>query len=144
MKGKIIAAVVVALLGAAGVGLQLNPCVVDSPFCQAHLEKQGALKDAAEPYYISFQTQWLAQTAHILYPAYAMGQGQEGSVVLRLRVSEDGKLLEKSVAQSSGFALLDKAALDAANAFVFNPAGFGNVLFPYEKDFKVTFKLAQE
>ncbi|HMY40571.1 MAG TPA: energy transducer TonB, partial [Marinagarivorans sp.] len=82
-----------------------------------------------------------AQRANILYPAYAMDRGLTGVTELELRIDSDGKLLEKSISESSGHPILDKAALAAADTFVFNVAGFGNVLFPYSKELKIRFRL---
>jgi TonB family protein len=140
MLRKILAALpALALLG-AGAFFYQNPCAVDSFICTRYEIQQAQLQDAANPHYMSFQTPWLKQTAHILYPAYAMKKNYEGSVVLKLTVGEDGKLLEKQVQDSSGHAELDESALHAADSFIFNTEGFGQVQYPYVKTLKVTFK----
>ena len=54
--------------------------------------------------------------AQVFYPAEAVKQGLEGEVRLLLLMDGKGKLLDVRVASSSGHALLDKAALDAARA----------------------------
>lgn len=46
------------------------------------------------------------------YPNAARARRQEGVAQLRVSVARDGNLLALSLAQSSGFALLDQAALD--------------------------------
>lgn len=51
------------------------------------------------------------------YPAAAQRRGQEGVVVLRARVAADGSLLGVEVADSSGWPLLDEAALHAVRAW---------------------------
>lgn len=142
MSKKLLLPLAVALLAGAGaLTLNLKPCIVGNPLCEAHLEKVGAQKDQDNPFYLSFATPWLAQRANILYPAYAMDRGLTGVTKLELRIDSDGTLLEKSVSESSGHAILDKAALAAADTFVFNVAGFGNVLFPYSKELKIRFQL---
>lgn len=46
------------------------------------------------------------------YPSSARARRQEGTAQLRVSVARDGSLLHLSLQQSSGFALLDQAALD--------------------------------
>lgn len=61
------------------------------------------------------------------YPAEARRNGWEGTVSLRLRISEDGDVAEASVSGSSGYACLDQAALQEVWRWRFNPArdGYG-------------------
>jgi TonB family protein len=142
MNKKLLMALgVLTFITAPALTLVFKPCIIPSPLCQAHQEKLGALKDADNPYYLTFTTPWLAEKAVILYPSYAMNAGITGVTKLELRIDADGKLIEKSIAESSGHAVLDNAALAAADTFVFNVAGFGNVLFPYSKDLKIRFQL---
>lgn len=47
------------------------------------------------------------------YPALARRMGEEGEVVLRVELSEDGQIASVRVATSSGFRRLDEAALAA-------------------------------
>jgi len=58
------------------------------------------------------------------YPPALFARGIEGKVVLRLYVDEAGHLVADStrVAESSGYPLLDSAAVSAAPAFRFAPA----------------------
>ncbi|MEY4590977.1 MAG: Gram-negative bacterial TonB protein C-terminal [Pseudomonadota bacterium] len=140
-KKLIITLAASALATACAVVVAFKPCLIPSPICTAHLEKVGAQKDAENPYYLTFSTSWLAQEATILYPAYAMDNGLTGVAKLELRINADGKLIEKSIVESSGHVILDTAALAAADTFVFNVAGFGNVLFPYSKELKIRFQL---
>ena len=53
---------------------------------------------------------------HMYYPPEAIDQGLEGEVRLLLRLNDEGRLLSVSVAASSGFPILDQAALAAARA----------------------------
>jgi TonB family protein len=43
-------------------------------------------------------------------------EGQAGRIGLRLVIARDGRLLEASIAQSSGHAILDRAMLETARA----------------------------
>lgn len=49
------------------------------------------------------------------YPRAALRERLEGRVELALRIGADGRVLGVRVAESSGYALLDAAALDAAH-----------------------------
>lgn len=53
------------------------------------------------------------------YPFLAKRRGQEGEVLLKVRVSEEGKPSEVVLQRSSGFELLDLAALRAVEKWKF-------------------------
>ena len=56
----------------------------------------------------------LAQLADkLLYPPEAIKQGLQGEAVVLLDVGEGGRIVTASVASSSGYAVLDQAALRA-------------------------------
>lgn len=50
---------------------------------------------------------------HFHYPPLARQRGWEGRVLLGFRIDGDGRLQAQRVARTSGFALLDQAALDS-------------------------------
>ena len=56
------------------------------------------------------------------YPDRALERGLEGTVVLRLVVNENGKTEDVQIYKSSGFLMLDSAALQTAETFIFSPA----------------------
>lgn len=56
------------------------------------------------------------------YPASAREDGQEGLVVLRVRVSKDGRAAEILIARGSGVRALDAAALAGVRRWTFRPA----------------------
>lgn len=56
------------------------------------------------------------------YPALARRMGEEGEVVLRVELSEDGQIASARVATSSGFRRLDEAALAAIKHWRCNAA----------------------
>ncbi|WP_025323815.1 TonB family protein [Deferrisoma camini] len=56
------------------------------------------------------------------YPRLARRRGWQGVVRLRVRVSPDGRVLDASVEQSSGYRVLDRAALEAVRGWRFRPA----------------------
>jgi TonB family protein len=56
------------------------------------------------------------------YPAEAMMDGLEGSVEMNLLVGEDGTVGKAVVVRSSGFSILDNAAIQFAKKLKYNPA----------------------
>jgi periplasmic protein TonB len=60
------------------------------------------------------------------YPRRARQLGFEGTVLLDVKVNENGGVEEVNIAASSGYALLDEAAQRAVNAWVFKPARRGD------------------
>lgn len=72
-----------------------------------------------------------------LYPAAARRAGEQGTVLLELVVAPDGRPTEVNILRSSGFPLLDQAAIDAVRKWRFSTkeSGFARLQLP------VTFKL---
>lgn len=60
------------------------------------------------------------------YPAQAKRRGMQGSVMLGVVVRHDGTAKSVTVAESSGFAMLDESAKDAVSRWKFVPARKGN------------------
>lgn len=56
------------------------------------------------------------------YPPVAVRQGLEGQVVVRIRVSPEGRADATLVIKSSGHPMLDDAALEAVDRWQFDPA----------------------
>lgn len=61
-----------------------------------------------------------------VYPPMSRRLGEEGKVVLRVRVSRDGHPLTVEIRQSSGYARLDDAAKNAVERWRFVPARQGD------------------
>jgi protein TonB len=60
-----------------------------------------------------------------VYPLVARRRNYQGTVLLDVRVTADGKAAEVKVAQSSGYKVLDKSALSAVQGWRFEPARRG-------------------
>lgn len=75
------------------------------------------------------------------YPLAARRRGQQGTVVLNVTVSAAGRTTEVSLRQSSGFELLDRAALRAVSTWEFEPARVGGVAVESKIEQSVRFKL---
>jgi protein TonB len=56
------------------------------------------------------------------YPEIARRRGEQGRVLLRVAVSPAGLPVNVSVAESSGFSILDSAAVNAVEQWRFVPA----------------------
>ena len=75
------------------------------------------------------------------YPKGARQRGEQGDVVLEIRVNAEGKVDDVKVATSSGFAELDEAAIWAARAAKFSPARSGHDPVASTARLKLQFKL---
>ena len=75
------------------------------------------------------------------YPRLARERGWQGDVLLRARVSPSGRVLHVQVEESSGYALLDRAALKAVKGWRFRPARRGSHPVEAEVRLPVRFEL---
>ena len=67
----------------------------------------------------------IKQLSRPTYPESARRRGERGSVELRLQVLPDGSVGEVTITKSSGFRLLDEAAVAGAKHWQFVPATRG-------------------
>lgn len=78
------------------------------------------------------------------YPAAARRMGEEGSVVVHVRIGRDGRVLAAVIGRSSGSPRLDAAAIAHALAhWRFSPALDAGVAVEAERDITVSFRLDQ-
>jgi periplasmic protein TonB len=77
------------------------------------------------------------------YPMAAKERGQQGRVVLRVEVSPAGKPLGVTVRSTSGYPLLDKAALAAVEQWQFRPATQAGIAVAGAADVPVQFRLEE-
>ena len=78
-----------------------------------------------------------------LYPPTSRRLGEEGTVRLKVLVDERGRPRDVQVAQGSGFARLDQAAMDAVRRWKFVAATDGAKPITAWTQVAVTFKLTQ-
>ena len=71
-----------------------------------------------------------ALSKHLFYPPQAVAMGLEGDVILLLSLTESGQIVSAAIARSSGHAILDQAALDAAHHLGALPGNPRQTLFP--------------
>jgi protein TonB len=67
------------------------------------------------------------QHASVSYPHDSLKAREQGTVMLLVLVGVDGKVEDIRVEKSSGYARLDRAALNAVRTWSFNPASHGGV-----------------
>ncbi len=82
----------------------------------AAIESAGAISEAVP---------LAGQNPPPVYPRLALQRGWEGQVALRVRVSAGGDVEEVWVENSSGYPVLDQAALEAVKTWRFQPARQG-------------------
>ena len=64
------------------------------------------------------------------YPKIAREKGWEGTVLLKVLVSENGSPSQVVVEKSAGYPALDHSALEAVKRWKFNPAYHENIPYP--------------
>ena len=79
-----------------------------------------------------------------IYPPASRRAGEEGTVKLRILVDERGMPRDVQLAQGSGFARLDQAAMDAVRKWRFAAATNGSQAVTAWTNVAVTFRLTQE
>ena len=82
-----------------------------------------------------------AQRAEPIYPTEARRRHQQGIVVLELFINELGALDKVEITKSSGFPLLDAAAIKAMHQSQFDPAMNGEMKIRSRAEATVTFRL---
>ena len=75
------------------------------------------------------------------YPEAARRRGYEGRVLLRIKVSAEGKCASADIVESSGYSILDKAALAAITKWEFKPATVNGTPAEGEVEVPIRFKL---
>jgi len=60
------------------------------------------------------------------YPAYARQRGWEGIVKIRVHIDERGRVQDAVVVKTSGYDILDRAALKTVRQWLFHPAKIGS------------------
>ncbi|MCQ4146074.1 energy transducer TonB [Vogesella sp. AC12] len=78
-----------------------------------------------------------------VYPPLSIELGESGRVGLRVVVTTEGRAIDVSLSQSSGFPRLDRAALQAVRNWRFRPAMRGNVPIQYPHSFFIEFDLSK-
>ena len=83
------------------------------------------------------------KTDHPVYPRHAREKGWEGVVLLHLNISDQGNVVEATVKESSGHAMLDTQALQTIHHWKFHPAQNGNFPVSSVVNLPIKFDLRQ-
>lgn len=75
------------------------------------------------------------------YPLMAKKRGLEGTVVLKAEILPDGRCGQISIKKTSGYDILDQAALQAVTKWHFTPAKRGEQAIAGWVDIPIEFKL---
>ena len=75
------------------------------------------------------------------YPREARNHGWQGTTLLRVEVKPSGEACKIEVAQSSGYALLDDASVEAVRSWKFVPARLGDQAVAGAVEVPITYKL---
>jgi protein TonB len=78
-----------------------------------------------------------------IYPETARRAGWEGRVTVRVEVSADGLPISVALQKSSGYGVLDQAALRAVKSWRFQPRTMGGVAMAGTVDVPVNFTLSR-
>ena len=76
------------------------------------------------------------------YPVRARNLGQQGLVELEVEIGSDGRVLNLRLKRSSGYFMLDDAAVTAVKQWEFLPANRGGVLVDSKVEVPVRFRIA--
>ncbi len=111
-------------------------------------EKKACQKNTADKRSVSLKKGALIKAKPVadkseppVYPQIARVRGYEGRVLLRVSVSYKGRVLGVELIESSGFKVLDKAAVRAVRKWKFKPALKDGKTVPSVVEIPVTFKL---
>ena len=77
------------------------------------------------------------------YPAVARQNGWQGRTVLRVEIRSDGRVGTVEVLRSSGYAVLDNAAIEAVRAGEFMPAHVGGKPVSSSVEVPIRFQLVE-
>lgn len=75
------------------------------------------------------------------YPPEAYNQGIEGKVVVRLLVNKKGQVIDTKILRSSGYEILDDAALKMVRSSVYEPGTIEGVVSDFWLHLPIEFKL---
>ncbi len=78
---------------------------------------------------------------HPEYPMIARKKGWQGRLLLNVRVSEKGKVLNINIVKTSGFKILDKTSVETIKEWKFSPARIGNDYVEDYLNIPISFKL---
>lgn len=126
----------------AGEGLQKEPQQIASvSYGSRNVIKGTGGEDAQGSTEGTVAVPRYRENSRPLYPAVARSRGYEGLVMLSAEVRADGKAGEVKIAKTSGYPLLDRSALEAVEAWKFEPARRGGMPISMWVEIPIRFSL---
>lgn len=105
------------------------------------LEKQGERSETSTHNAVPFP---VSTPVKIVYPRKAVHKGWEGQTVVAAEILPDGSVGRTALAKTSGYNVLDHAAMDAIKTWKFSEASPEEDAVPQYVDIPVMFKLQNE
>jgi|GEM_PF-3375189 len=81
-----------------------------------------APKKAGDGKRYAFEAPVLIESVKPLYPVWASEQGMEGTVIVKMLVDTEGRVIDVEVVKTSGYRILDEAAIEAVKQYKFLPS----------------------
>jgi len=101
-----------------------SPNIKDTP----HKVKKEDISGSLSAIPITYAIPIYKSNISPLYPLLARKRGYQGTVLLEVLVSKDGKAASIQLSRSSGYKILDRAAIKGVRAWIFYPAKRGDEL----------------
>ena len=111
---------------------QQEPVVLPEPEPDLEIEHEVIPQPVVEPSQTQMQTGPVTLSSELsvscpklsapTYPAISRRMGEEGKLMLRVELDEDGRIDQAQVVDSSGYDRLDKAALEAVKSWQCRPS----------------------
>jgi len=102
-----------------------SPNIKDTP----HKVKKEDISGSLSAIPITYAIPIYKSNISPLYPLLARKRGYQGTVLLEVLVSKDGKAASIQLSRSSGYKILDRAAIQGVRGWLFYPAKRGDELF---------------
>ncbi|MBW2465852.1 MAG: energy transducer TonB [Deltaproteobacteria bacterium] len=115
--------------------------ITDEPAIRTELQTKYEREGTVSPGVLQVAYPRYQLNAPPVYPKLARKRGQQGTVILQVLVNGEGRVDELKIDFSSGFSLLDRAALTAVRKWIFEPGSRGGAKVPMWVRVPVTFKL---
>lgn len=113
-----------------------NPAAVSEPAPEAAPAVQAQAKTD-----VSVNASYVATETAKWYPGLSKRYGEQGTVVVRVYVSADGRAERVELRKRSDYPLLDEAAIGLARSLKYNPATVGGNPVADWVDIPITFRL---
>ena len=128
---------------ASTIGLQTSPIgpQSDDPIPSVPRPHTILRADLPNPSDHSGSNVGLLYTNQPVYPHIARESGWEGTVIVRVVIQPDGRTGDVLVRKSSGYPLLDEAAVEAVHTWRFTPARDGHIPIRSLVDIPINFDL---